>query len=111
MKDILLVCLNRTFSKELGKEDLKNITRRYWRLDKRKVDNIEYIIGAKKKQIKSVYKVKSNKVNEARKRFEFEVEEPEEDIKKKIIDILDNTDTIKFSRGGAIKYLNSEDLK
>lgn len=112
MKDILAVCLRQTYKKGIGPGDLKNITTSAWRIDKRKIQDIKYIVGIKDKEIKSIYKVKSVKEIKDdfnRTRYCFDVyDELDNSIERMIKNNFNNK--IKFN-GNPVRYFAIEDLK
>lgn len=116
MRDILGVCLCNTYKKEIGEKDLKEITRSSWKIDRKNVNNIKYIVGFYNKQIVSTYKVKENNSYEEKivkrnskieKRYNFNVYDK---IDKKTENKIRNAFNNKVIFHGAIRYLNCEDL-
>lgn len=107
MKDILAVSLNKSYRENISKEDLERITRGNWRIAKNNIEHIKYIVGVKNKNIKSIYKI--NNYCKHEKRYCFEVGEVDNSIYKGINEKFNNKDELRMY--GAIRYLNSEDLK
>ena len=105
MENILAVCLNKSYKEGITTLHLYEITRRAWRVNIKRVQKIEYVLGVYKGDIKSVYRVKEWKICEENNKRKYFIGEPiEEELKTKLEEKYNNGNKIKFT-GCPVKYL------
>jgi hypothetical protein len=54
---VLVVKINRTYREGMSKDELYEIVRGIWKVDKRKLDKIQYVLGVHHGIVKEVYQV------------------------------------------------------
>jgi hypothetical protein len=54
---VLVVKINRTYREGMSKDELYEIVRGIWKVDKRKLDKIQYVLGVYHGIVKEVYQV------------------------------------------------------
>ena len=85
---VLAVMLNQSFSNKIDEDKLYEVTRGNWKLDEKKLDDIELVFGVYHGVIVSVYKPgKWKKASGGRRKFEQDIKKEEEmkEIRKKYI--------------------------
>ncbi len=122
-KDILIVNLRISYNDEniydengnLDENEIKNCTRGDWYLDYFQAQEVQYIVGIKDREIKTVYRVTNNEPIKPDEhngykeiRYRFEVEDLDNETKEKIINGIYNN-KVKLGQYTTM-YLRSEDI-
>ena len=99
---VLLVVVNKTVAEQSTKEQIKSATLGDWKIDLRKLPDIEYVIGIKDQIGVSCFKINNYKILPDTRRVRFE---SESDLSNLVIGV--NFSSIRKGHG-AIQYINNK---